>query len=54
VSATRESIIEVSIALAKLFFRQARVFADKIGVAWPADFEAATRRHLERELGVCF
>ena len=54
VSATRESTIEVSTALAKLFFPCARAFADKIGVTWPAAFETATRRHLERELGVCF
>jgi hypothetical protein len=26
--------------------------AAEIGMAWPDDFEAATRRHLRRRLGV--
>ncbi|MFZ1992397.1 MAG: hypothetical protein WAW96_21795 [Alphaproteobacteria bacterium] len=54
VSASRESVIESTIALAKLFFPHARALADKLGLDWPTAFEAATRRHLERQLGVRF
>lgn len=48
----RDSVIAVNLAYARLFLPRARALCDRIGAAWPADFEAATREHLRRQLGV--
>ena len=49
-SADRESIVAVHIALAKIFLPRARRIASARGVIWPDAFEAATRAHLRRNL----
>ena len=52
VTCDRAGIIAANLALAELFLPRARHLAAEIGMAWPDDFEAATRRHLRRRLGV--
>ena len=54
VAATREGIILANRELAAIFLPRARRLAERVGMAWPAAFEAATRRHLETRLGVTF
>jgi hypothetical protein len=49
---TRASVIEGSIAIARLFLPRAHRLAARIGAAWPDRLEAATRRHLKATLGV--
>jgi hypothetical protein len=49
-SADRDSLIDANRALAAIFLPRARRLASKIGMAWPIDFEEATRRHLRRRL----
>jgi len=51
-SADRASVIETSRAFAAIFLPRARRLASDIGMAWPTDFEEATRRHLKRGLGL--
>jgi predicted nucleotidyltransferase len=51
-SANRASVIETNGAFAAIFLPRARRLAAQIGMTWPKDFEAATRRHLERGLGL--
>ena len=50
--ANRESVISTNLAYARLFLPRARALSDRVGAAWPEAFEAATRAHLRRELGV--
>jgi predicted nucleotidyltransferase len=50
--ANRESVIAVNLAYARLFLPRARALCERLGAAWPTEFEAATRAHLRRELGV--
>lgn len=52
VAANRESLFEANRELARLFLPLARRLADKTGAAWPVEFEAATRRHLNDRLGL--
>jgi predicted nucleotidyltransferase len=50
VAAERSSIIAGDVAFAGLFLPRARRLAAEIGMAWPTEFEEATRRHLLRTL----
>jgi hypothetical protein len=51
-SANRSSVVETNCAFAAIFLPRARRLASEIGMAWPTDFEEATRRHLKRGLGL--
>jgi predicted nucleotidyltransferase len=48
----RESLLRANAELAKVFLPRARRLGDEIGMAWPSEFEAATKRHLEKHLGL--
>lgn len=52
VAADRASVIAANLAMAELFLPRARALAREVGAAWPDAFEAATRAHLRRELGL--
>jgi predicted nucleotidyltransferase len=52
VTATREGIITANRELAAIFLPRARRLGERIGMAWLAAFEAATRRHLQARLDV--
>ena len=45
-------VIEANVALARAFFPRARRLAERIDLPWPTAFEEATRRNLERRLGI--
>ena len=49
---THDSVIEAHLATARAFLPLARTLARQLELPWPAAFEAATWRYLERELGV--
>lgn len=51
-SANRESVIETNRAFAAIFLPRAHRLAASIGMAWPSNFEDATRRHLKQGLGL--
>ena len=51
-SANRESLLASQVAIARLFFSEARPIAARMGIVWPEAFEAATRRHLKAELSL--
>jgi len=53
-AAERGSILAATRAYAAIFLPRARQLAAKIGMTWPAEFEAATRRHWQAKLGVDF
>lgn len=48
--ATRNSVIQVNMAYAKVFLSRARVLAERTGVKWPDEFERETWAYLSREL----
>lgn len=48
----RQSVIDAHIAVAGAFLPRARELSRRWGAGWPSEMEAATRRHLERELNV--
>lgn len=50
--AERQSLIDAQGQIARLFLAHARPLAERLGAPWPAAFEAATRDHLRRELGL--
>ena len=50
--ATRDAVISANLAVAREFMPRAKAMAEKLGVEWPKDFEAATKRVLETKLGV--
>lgn len=52
VAATREGILASDLEIAALFLPRARELAAQVGATWPAAFEEATRRHLQRHLGL--
>jgi predicted nucleotidyltransferase len=52
VAATRASVIAANAELAAVFLPRARRVAERVGMAWPTVFEAATRRHLQQRLGM--
>lgn len=54
ISATRESVLEANIALARLYLPIARRLAAETGAEWPQALEQATRRRLEDALGLSF
>ena len=47
---TEASAIESNLAVARAFMPRAKSLCAALGVDWPASFEAATRRHLQRAL----
>ncbi len=47
---TADSAIEANLALARTFMPRAKTLCALLGVEWPAAFEAATRRNLQRAL----
>jgi len=51
-AATREALIDADRIFARVFLEQARPIAERLGVRWPEELEAAVRAHLERELGL--
>ena len=52
VTAERESVIEASLYLARIFLPRAKHLSQKLSVPWPESFEAATLHHLKRQLGI--
>jgi predicted nucleotidyltransferase len=48
----RDALLTGDLALARAFLPRARLLADRLGAAWPEQFEEATRRHLESTLGL--
>ena len=50
--AERAEVIAAHAALAAAFLPRARVLAARLGLDWPAAFEAAMRTHLQRALGM--
>lgn len=48
--ATRNSVIQVNLAYAKLFLPRARALAERVGAKWPEEFERETWAYLSREL----
>jgi hypothetical protein len=50
--ANRESVIAAQEHLTHLFLPAARALARKTGATWPSSFEDATRRTLEKNLGL--
>ena len=52
VAATLEGLIAANRALTAIFLPRARRLAERVGAPWPVVFEAATREHLERSLGL--
>jgi Intracellular multiplication and human macrophage-killing len=53
-AATREALIDANIAVARALVAHGKPIAEKVGLPWPAELEAAVRAHLRRELGVEF
>jgi hypothetical protein len=51
IEATLRSVVESYAATAEVFVSRGRALATKTGGVWPEEFEAATRRHLERSIG---
>ncbi|MDP3853057.1 hypothetical protein [Phenylobacterium sp.] len=51
-AADRASVIVANLVLAELFLPRARALARQVGAVWPDAFEAATRAHLRRDLGL--
>jgi predicted nucleotidyltransferase len=47
----KDAVIEANFAMARAFMPRARAMAQRLGIAWPDAFEAATRRHLAATLG---
>jgi hypothetical protein len=50
--AERESLIAAHVAVWRALSTHGRPIAERLGVRWPAELEAAVRAHLSRELGV--
>lgn len=51
-AADRAALLDTQGEIARLFLAHAQPLAQRLGVAWPEAFEAATRDHLRRELGL--
>lgn len=47
----RDTLIGANIKMARMFFPAARYWATRLDIAWPSEFEEATRRRLEKTLG---
>jgi predicted nucleotidyltransferase len=52
VAANRASVIAANAELAAVFLPRARRLGQRIGMTWPAVFEAATKQHLKAHLGL--
>lgn len=50
--AQRDDLIREQGTLGRLFLQEARPLAARLGIAWPAAFETATREHLRAQLGL--
>jgi hypothetical protein len=50
ISAERRSVLAANRVLAAIFLPRARRLAESIGMAWPTEFEDATRRNLKLKL----
>ena len=48
----REALIAANIEIARQFMPRAREMAKRLGIAWPEEFEAATRQRLKATLGI--
>lgn len=52
----RREVVEAQLQIARIFFPHARLLAKKLGIEWPADFETATakilNKHFEGEFEV--
>ena len=46
-----QSSVDSQFALARAFLPRARALYAQLGLDWPENFEAATRKHLETRLG---
>jgi hypothetical protein len=51
-AATRDAVIEGSLAVARALLAEARPLAARLGARWPEALERATREHLRRQLGI--
>ena len=51
-AADRAALLAAQGEIARLFLAHAKPLAQRLGVTWPEAFEAATRDHLRRELGL--
>ncbi len=51
IAATIPSVVESYASTAEVFVSRGRALATRTGASWPAQFEVATRRHLERSIG---
>jgi predicted nucleotidyltransferase len=49
---TRESVVGMHLALARVFLPRARALAEARGIPWPDDFERAVRHGLEERLAL--
>jgi len=54
ISADRNSILAVNVALTQLYLPIARQVAAQVGAPWPEALEQATRRRLKEALGLSF
>jgi hypothetical protein len=52
IAATRESVVDMHIAVSGLFLPLARDLCERTGTQWPDALERALRAHLDRELGL--
>lgn len=50
--ATKNSLIQIYLAYAKVFFPRARALVDQVGARWPEEFERETVAYLSRELEI--
>lgn len=52
----RREVVEAHLQIARIFFPRARLFAKKLGIEWPTEFEAAAKnilcRHFDDEFEV--
>ena len=49
---TRDAVIDANLAYAKAYLPRARRMAERLGIDWPARFEAATWAHLKSKLAI--
>lgn len=49
---TVDSVVDAQLHLARIFIERGRALAERLGVEWPEELEAATVRHVEHGLGV--
>jgi len=54
IRAERSAIVEIHMAVARLYLPEAEEFYTDLGLAWPRELEQAVAEHLERRTGVAF